>query len=145
MDGCNTFAYVDGSLAQTRAKIDPDGPAGTKYMDFVTNAMPSFFSSMADASMSLIRGLMSTSDPMTHDTIVSQIDATEMVLVTGEEDNVFHPGMPSSNPMSAPATHTRTSSPPRRARLQRRSYEVLRLCKARQFSRGGGRVEPFAC
>ncbi len=32
MNGCDTFAYVDGSLAQTRAKLNPDDPTGTKYM-----------------------------------------------------------------------------------------------------------------
>jgi hypothetical protein len=94
MNGCDTFAYVDGSLAQTRARINPDDPTGTKYMEFVTNAMPSFFSSMPNASMSLIKGLLSTSRPMTYDTIFKSIDPAEMVLVTGEEDNEFTPGMP---------------------------------------------------
>ena len=58
MNGCDTFAYVDGSLAQTRAALNPDDPTGTKYMDIVTNAMPSFFRSMPSASMALITGLM---------------------------------------------------------------------------------------
>jgi hypothetical protein len=94
MNGCDTFAYVDGSLAQTRAQVNPDDPTGTKYMEFVTNAMPSFFASMPNASMSLIKGLMSTSSPMTYDQMFRNIDPSEMVLVTGEEDNVFRPGMP---------------------------------------------------
>jgi hypothetical protein len=29
MNGCDTVAYVDGSLAQTRARINPDDPTGT--------------------------------------------------------------------------------------------------------------------
>jgi hypothetical protein len=94
MNGCDTFAYVDGSLAQTRAALNPDDPKGTKYMEFVTNAMPSFFSSMPDASTALMKGLLSTSAPKTYDQIFENIDRSEVVLVTGEEDNVFQPGMP---------------------------------------------------
>ena len=92
-NGCDTFAYVDGSLAQTRAVLNPDDPAGTKYMEFVVNAMPSFFSSMPDASTALMTGLLSFEAPMTYDTIFENIDKSEVVLVTGEEDNVFQPGM----------------------------------------------------
>jgi hypothetical protein len=93
MNGCDTFAYVDGSLAQTRAALNADDPTGTKYMEFVTNAMPSFFSSMPNASTALMQGLLSYSAPKTYDQIFETIDRSEVVLVTGEEDNVFQPGM----------------------------------------------------
>src|SRR5206468_1006121 len=73
MNGCDTFAYVDGSLAQTRATINGDDPTGTKYMEFVTNAMPSFFNSMPNASMALVRGLLSTDKPMTYDAMFENI------------------------------------------------------------------------
>jgi len=94
MNGCDTFAYVDGSLAQTRAALNPDDPTGTKYMEFVTNAMPSFFSSMSSASTTLLKGMLSYEQPKTYDQIFTGIDRSEAVLVTGEEDNVFQPGMP---------------------------------------------------
>jgi len=97
MNGCDTFAYVDGSLAQTRATINQDDPTGTKYMEFITNAMPSFFQSMAEASTAIVKGLMSTSAPKTYDKIFAGIDRAEVVLVTGEEDNQFTPGMPLGN------------------------------------------------
>ena len=93
MNGCDTFSYVDGSLAQTRARLNPDDPTGTKYMEFVTNAMPSFFHSMPNASLSLVRGLMKTNAPLTYDQIFKSVDTSQMVLVTGEEDNAFRPGM----------------------------------------------------
>jgi hypothetical protein len=92
MNGCDTFAYVDGSLAETRARVNPDDPTGTKYMEFVTNAMPAFFSSMPSASMALIRGLMKHEAPLTYDQIFQSVDRSQVVLVTGEEDNVFTPG-----------------------------------------------------
>jgi len=94
MNGCDTFAYVDGSLAQTRAALNPDDPTGTKYMEFVTNAMPSFFSSMAAASTAIVKGMLEFQAPKTYDKIFEGIDRAEVVLVTGEEDNVFQPGMP---------------------------------------------------
>lgn len=93
MNGCDTFAYVDGSLAQTRAAINPDDPSGTKYMEFITNAMPSFFYSMPTASTAMVTGLLSYKQPKTYDKIFEKIDRAEVVLVTGEEDNVFRPGM----------------------------------------------------
>ncbi|MDB4942360.1 MAG: Alkaline serine protease [Labilithrix sp.] len=102
MNGCDTFAYVDGSLAQTRAALNPDDPTGTKYMEFVTNAMPSFFSSMPTASTALLTGMLSYAAPKTYDQIFGSIDNSEMVLVTGEEDNVFTPGMPIGGPVTPP-------------------------------------------
>jgi hypothetical protein len=92
MNGCDTYAYVDGSLAEARAALNPDDPTGTKYMDMVTNAMPSFFHSMPAASMAMINGLLSRDDPKTYEEIFANIDDSEVVLVTGEEDNVFSPG-----------------------------------------------------
>ncbi len=97
MNGCDTFAYVDGSLAQTRARLNADDPSGTKYMEFVTNAMPSFFSSMPYASVALVKGMLSYAQPKTYDQIFANIDDSEVVLVTGEEDNVFRPGMPTGS------------------------------------------------
>ncbi len=94
MNGCDTFAYVDGSLAQKRAALNHDDPTGTKYMDIVTNAMPAYFHSDAPATTALIKGLMSTAAPKTYEQIFASVDTSQVVLVTGEEDNVFAPGMP---------------------------------------------------
>ena len=97
MNGCDTFAYVDGTLAGTRAALNPDDPTGTKYMEFVTNAMPSFFTSMPEASRAIVKGFLSYEQPMTYEQIFKGIDRAEVVLVTGEEDNVYRPGMPLGN------------------------------------------------
>jgi hypothetical protein len=94
MNGCDTFAYVDGSLAQTRAAVNPDDPTGTKYMEFVVNGMPAYFSNMPGASMALIKSLMNVDKPSTYEQIFRKVSATQIVLVTGEQDNVFVPGMP---------------------------------------------------
>ncbi len=91
MNGCDTFAYVDGSLAKTRALLNPDDPTGTKYMDMVTNAMPAFFSSMPTASIALIKSLADKAHPKTYQDIFAGVDSSQVVVVTGEEDNVFTP------------------------------------------------------
>jgi hypothetical protein len=95
MNGCDTFAYVDGSLAQKRRPLNPDDNAdGTKYLDIVTNGMPSYFHTNATASTALIKGLLSIAQPQTFEQIFASLDSQQVVLVTGEEDNAFTPGMP---------------------------------------------------
>ena len=92
MNGCDTYAYVDGSLAQTRAAVNPDDPTGTKYMEFVVNSMPAFFASDADATTAMIDGLMKWDAPMTYEAIFKSLDTSQVVLVTGDNDNVYYPG-----------------------------------------------------
>jgi hypothetical protein len=92
MNGCDTYAYVDGFLAQTRASINFDDPTGTKYMDIITNAMPAFFHADAEASMAFIRGLLQFEAPLTYEKMFLQVDRSQVVLVSGEQDNVFVPG-----------------------------------------------------
>ncbi len=92
MNGCDTFAYVDGSLTVARAELNFDDPAGSKYLDMVTNAMPSFFSNMPDASLALVRGLLAKDTPKTYEQIFRDVSNSQVVVVTGEEDNVYYPG-----------------------------------------------------
>lgn len=92
MNGCDTFAYVDSALADAHADVNPDDPTGTLYVDIMTNGMPSFFAEMANSTTAVIRGLMAYDDPMTFEQIMTGIDSDEVVLVSGEHDNVFVPG-----------------------------------------------------
>jgi hypothetical protein len=89
MDGCDTFAYVDGALAQTRAPLNPDDPSGTKYMDIVSNAMPAYFASMSGDTVALLHALSHPEAPLSYGTIFRQVDPAQVVVVTGEEDNVY--------------------------------------------------------
>jgi len=92
MNGCDTYAYVDGSLAETRARVNPDDPTGTKYMEFVVNAMPAYFMDDAEATMAMVEGLMKWDAPMTYEAIFKNISSSQIVLVTGDNDNVYYPG-----------------------------------------------------
>ncbi len=98
MNGCDTYAYVDSALADAHAAANADDPTGTKYLDIVTNAMPSFFRSMSGASMALIRGLMNESSPKTYEQMFRNVDRSQVILVSGEEDNTFTPGGDAEEP-----------------------------------------------
>lgn len=92
MNGCDTYTYIDTALFDAHAEVNSDDPEGTKYVDIVTNAMPSFFHSMAGATTAMVRGLLDYDEPRTYERIFADIDAREVVIVTGEHDNTFVPG-----------------------------------------------------
>jgi hypothetical protein len=93
LDGCDTFAYADDTWARRRAPLNPDDASGTKYLDVITNAMPAFFSYLPAASMSLVRALRHPEAPLTYPQIFKGVNPDHVVVATGEEDNVFRPGM----------------------------------------------------
>lgn len=92
MNGCDTFAYIDDALSRAHKAVNPDDTTGFKYIDIVNNGMPAFFASMSGATMSLFRGLTSYAAPMTYEQIFAKVDSSQVVLVTGEQDNQFTPG-----------------------------------------------------
>ena len=93
IDGCDTFAYADDTWARRRAPLNPDDPSGTKYLDVVTNAMPAYFSSISGASMALFRALLHPESPKTYPQMFHEVNPDHVIVATGEEDNVFHPGV----------------------------------------------------
>ncbi len=94
LNGCDTYAYVDSALFDAHAAVNPDDPTGTRYVDVVTNAMPAFFAEMSDTTLALVRGLMAYDAPQTYEQIFKAIDRSQIVLVSGEEDNTYTPGAP---------------------------------------------------
>lgn len=92
MNGCDTFAYIDDALNTAHKAINPDDTTGNKYIDIINNAMPSFFASMSGATMAIFRGLIDHANPKTYEQMFSNVDRAQVVLVSGEEDNVFTPG-----------------------------------------------------
>ncbi|MGN6109433.1 MAG: PPC domain-containing protein [Kofleriaceae bacterium] len=92
MNGCDTFAYVDDALNRAHKSVNPDDTTGFKYIDIVNNAMPAFFSSMSGATMAMFRGLLAYKEPKTYEQIFRGVDSSQVILVSGEQDNVFTPG-----------------------------------------------------
>jgi len=94
MNGCDTYAYVDSSLADAHAAVNPDDPIGTKYVDVVTNAMPASPYSSARNIWAFAGGLLAYETPKTFEQMFAGVDSAQVVLVSGEEDNVYVPGYP---------------------------------------------------
>ncbi len=93
MNGCDSYAYIDSALNTAHAAVNPGDPNGTKHVDIITNAMPSYFSSMADSTLDIVEALMAFDAPKTYEQIfASATDRSRVTLVSGEEDNEFVPG-----------------------------------------------------
>jgi hypothetical protein len=92
MNGCDTFAYIDGSLSAAHKAVNPDDTTGFKYIDIANNGMPAFFANMAESSLAIFRGFLSYDNPKTYEQIFAAIDSSQLVMVTGEQDNTFTPG-----------------------------------------------------
>jgi hypothetical protein len=102
MDGCDTFAYVDGYMAKEKARINNDDPNGTKYLDMLTTLMPTVPSWTPDSFTNLISGL-SQKTPLTYTQIFSTFaDRDHIVVVTGDEDNAFDPAKPTKPDVEPP-------------------------------------------
>ncbi len=92
MNGCDTFAYIDDALFRAHKNINPDDTTGFKYIDIVNNGMPAFFHELSNTTMAMFRGLVAFDQPKTYEQIFRSIDTSQVVLVTGEQDNAFTPG-----------------------------------------------------
>jgi hypothetical protein len=84
INGCDTFAYIDDALNRAHELVNPDF-LSTKYIDIITNAMPSYFRSNWIANMEVIMALLETRKD--YQEILSGFDKVQRAVVTGEEDN----------------------------------------------------------
>ncbi len=94
LNGCDTFAYVDNTLARTRAALNPADRTGTKHMDMIVNVMPGYFNANSPTSITLIRMLLGTEAPKTYQQAFQAVDVRQVIAVTGDEDNAFRAGTP---------------------------------------------------
>ena len=105
-NGCDTLAYVDRTLAERRALLNPDDPAGTKYLDTVTNVMGGYFGDLEATAVTFLRAFVEVRypeiGPKTYEQILAEIDPTQVAVVTGEEDNVHEPLPPGAAPPGPP-------------------------------------------
>ena len=95
---------------ETRAALNADDPAGTKYLDMVTNAMPSYADAFSSEPV-MLEALVDYATPRTYADIFRGIDYRQVVVVTGEEDNEFVPGMPVGSVQPPPVVETDAGSP----------------------------------
>jgi hypothetical protein len=84
VNGCDTFAYVDYSLRDAHAAVNP-GYGPNKFFDIITNAMPSYFSMDSLSNIVILRALVGKTQ--TYRDILAGFDRSQRANVTGEEDN----------------------------------------------------------
>jgi hypothetical protein len=92
MNGCDTYAYVDSALADAHIAVNPDDPEGTKYLDIITNAMPAPATFGPSNTMALTEALLEYETPSTYEMIFRRFNRSQVVLVSGEQDNVYYEG-----------------------------------------------------
>jgi hypothetical protein len=94
MNGCDTYTYVDQSLAEAHAAVNPNQTSDYQYIDLLMNAMPAYFRSNANNAMVVVRALLDDAEPASFEQIFTGIDSQQVVIVSGEADNTFVPGPP---------------------------------------------------
>ncbi|MGZ5279749.1 MAG: hypothetical protein ACXWC9_07405, partial [Pseudobdellovibrionaceae bacterium] len=94
--GCNSYSYYTLAFFDQKAKLNPTkDPKGTKNLDIISNALPSYFSLNAINAEILLKSLMKWEKPTSYQAIVDDIekraekDGSTLVLVNvlGDEDN----------------------------------------------------------
>ena len=84
VNGCDTFAYVDDALANAHKRVNPDF-GKDKFIDIITNAMPSYFHMNTHSNMVILDALVG--QKKTYRKILKKFDKTQRAVVTGEQDN----------------------------------------------------------
>lgn len=84
VNGCDTFAYVDDALRNAHAAVNP-GYGKDKFVDVITNAMPSYFHMNKRSNMAIINALVA--QKKTYRQILAGFDKKQRAAVTGEQDN----------------------------------------------------------
>ena len=95
MMGCDSFAYVDGYMAQERARLNADDPNGTRYLDMITNVTPANPTWFPQEAANMIQMLGDVARPSTYQQILRTFDPKHIAVVTGDEDNTYRPAPPS--------------------------------------------------
>ncbi|MBL8610039.1 MAG: hypothetical protein JNL38_22070 [Myxococcales bacterium] len=91
-DSCDTFAYLDTALVDRRKEVNgASDPKGSKYLDVVTNVLPSYFMNYAGSSLTFYKALLDDKSPKTYNQILEGLPSDQVVVVSGEEDNAFRP------------------------------------------------------
>lgn len=91
LNGCQTFAYLGDALKEKKVAANPEDTAGTKYLDIVANALPSYGDD-GDTIITLYEAMTKyTSGPKTYNQLLQDFSSRHLVAVFGEDDNAFTP------------------------------------------------------
>ena len=101
MNGCDTYTYVDSALWDSRSAVNPDDPTGRKNLDIIMNVMPSPSRQAGAGTLAIFRSLLAFDEPVTYEQMFRGITRSQVVVVSGEEDNEYFPGWPGPTPPPA--------------------------------------------
>jgi hypothetical protein len=133
VNGCDTLAYVDRSLAERRARLNLDDPRGTKYLDTVSNVMPALFDTGPATAMTFIAAMADApTAARSYRELLAGIDPAQVVVVNGDDDNAFQPPGPVTPSAAAPASPAPGGggSGPRPSRSTSAAYQGGGRCSA---------------
>lgn len=92
VDGCQTFAYLDTTMADRRREANGErDPNGTRFLDVVANALPNPVNEFARVSNVLYDAVVRPDAPRSYREILADMPKEQVVVAFGEEDNVFSP------------------------------------------------------
>ena len=91
-NSCDSFAYADTTLTERHAAANgPSDPKGTRFLDVMTNVLPSYVVNESSSLLVVVSALLHRDTPQTYDRILAGLPADQMVVVWGEDDNTFKP------------------------------------------------------
>ena len=91
LNGCQTFAYLGNALHEKKVAANPEDPSGTKYLDIVANALPSYGDDGATIITLYDAMTKYTNGPKNYNQLLQDFSSRHLVAVFGEDDNVFTP------------------------------------------------------
>lgn len=92
VNGCQSFAYIDTTMVdRRRAANGSNDPNGTRFLDVVGNAMPSYANNLANVSLKLYDAAIDASSPRSYASLLDEMPDSHIAVVFGEEDNTFSP------------------------------------------------------
>lgn len=92
LGGCQTFAYVDTTMADRRRAANGEAdPRGTRFLDVVGNALPNPVDELARVSNALVGAMIDADQPKSYGALLDAMPEAQIVVVFGEEDNRFTP------------------------------------------------------
>lgn len=84
VNGCDTFAYLDQTLPNAHAAVNP-GYAASKHLDIITNSMPGQFGHFGINAQVLLQSLWERR--ATYRQMLATFPSFQKSIVSGEEDN----------------------------------------------------------
>lgn len=93
LNGCQSLAYLGTALRdkQIAANGSAAGPAGTKYLDIVANALPAYGDDGATA-LALYRAMLDYwTRPASYNDLLQGFSPLHLTAAFGEDDNTFQP------------------------------------------------------